>query len=264
MRAVFTNTFPIFEKGRILKTEMLENLRDFPREFADIFFQNFSDGVISGAELAVGKNTITITRGMIKHRNKLYMLHEDHSIAYSHTNKEMVLKVRFAPEAAASDFCRNQSLIVLDENPVVAGAELELGRFKLQEGAQLRSDYTDFYDFSTEFNTINIIHLPYAGRRASTMKPVVMKYFAKVLLANRAGNHLDISFAMQCLNHERVERELIVLYLAGRLGIPCRQYSNWEIYKHLAQIVRETDGGKQSNGSEPRQPPNRPGRIMVD
>jgi hypothetical protein len=261
---VFTHNFPKFGKGRILKTEMLENLRDFPREFADIFWRNFSDGVVSGAELVVSNNTLIITPGIIKHRNKLYILKEDHSIVYSHTNKEMLIKVRFTPEIASNDFCLNQSLIVLDENPVAAGAELELGRFKLREGAQLRSDYTDFYDFSTEFNTINIIHLPYAGRCESTMNPLVMRYFAKVLFANRSENPLDIAFAMQCLNHERVERELIIFYLIGRLGIPYRQYSNGEIYKYLTLIVRETDGGPQWSDREPRRPPNRPGRIMVD
>jgi hypothetical protein len=261
---VFTNIFPKFGKGRILKTEMLENLRDFPREFADIFFQNFSDGVLTGAELVVNQNTITITRGIIKHRNKLYLLKEDHSIAYSQTNKEMLIKIRFSPEIDSVDFYLNQSLIVLDENPVVAGNELELGRFKLQEGAQLRSDYVDFYDFGTEFNTINIIHLPFAGRRESTMNPLVMEYFAKVLLANRTENPLDTSFAIQCLNHERVERDLIIFYLSGRLGIPYRIYGNEEIYKYLSLIIRETDGGPRRSGGEPRQPLNRPGRIMVD
>jgi hypothetical protein len=243
---------------------MLENLRDFPREFSDILFQNFSDGVLAGVELVVDQNTITITRGIIKHRKKIYLLKEDHSIAYSQTNKEMLIKVRFSPEIETGDFYLNQSLIVLDENPVAAGTELELGRFKLQEGAQLRSDYVDFYDFGTEFNTINIIHLPFAGRRESTMNPLVTQYFAKVLLANLTENPLDISFAMQCLNRERVERDLIIFYLSGRLGIPYRQYSNGEIYKYLTLIIRETDGGPKWSCGETRQPLNRPGRIMVD
>jgi hypothetical protein len=259
---VFTHIFPKFGKGRILKTEMLENLRDFPREFVDICFQDFSDGVLAGAKLIVNDKTITVTRGIIKHHSKLYMLVEEHSIAYYNTNKEMLIKVKFSPEITESDFSINNALVLIDENKASNQDELELGRFKLREGAQLRSDYTDFYDFSTEFNTINIIHLPYAGLRQSTMNPLVMRYFAKVVFTNRVESSLDLSFAMQCLNQERVERELIIYYLVNRLGIPCRQYSNGEIYKYLTMIVRELDGGPKR--SDTRQTLNRPGRIMVD
>lgn len=51
---MLTHIVPKFEKGRILKTEMLENLRDYPRSFLDIRYQDFSDGIITGMNVTVG------------------------------------------------------------------------------------------------------------------------------------------------------------------------------------------------------------------
>jgi hypothetical protein len=55
--------------------------------------------------------------------------------------------------------------------------ELELGRFKLREGAVLRSDYTDFFDLITEYNTINVINVEYAGIKESTMNLLCSRNF---------------------------------------------------------------------------------------
>ncbi len=35
---MFKNVYPLFERKRLLKKEMLENIRDFPRDIVDIFF----------------------------------------------------------------------------------------------------------------------------------------------------------------------------------------------------------------------------------
>ena len=36
---MFENNYPLFNPGRILKTKMLEELRDYPREFIDIKYK---------------------------------------------------------------------------------------------------------------------------------------------------------------------------------------------------------------------------------
>ncbi len=244
---MFKNLFPVFGKGRILKKEMLENLRDYPRNYLDIYYKNYSDGIISGTELVISENLITINEGIIKFNGKLYMLSDKLSIPYTYTNKEVLIKIRFLDETSDQDYKFSETRVYIDENPISEDSELELGRFKLREGAILRSKYQDFQDFSTEFNTINIISTNYAGIGKPTLNPLILKYFSHIVFKNSSENSYDIGFAMQCINQEIINRDLILYYISNRLGIGYKEYTNLEIYKHLTSIIRELESGIKRN-----------------
>jgi len=63
------------------------------------------------------------------------------------------------------------------------------------------------------------------------------------------------------MNQEIVHRKLIIHYLAGRLGIEAKDYTNMELYKYLALIVKESGSGIKRR-VELRQ--KGPARIIVD
>ena len=48
---MFQNIYPVFEPKRLLKKEMLENLRDFPRSLFGLQYQNYSDGILYGCDI---------------------------------------------------------------------------------------------------------------------------------------------------------------------------------------------------------------------
>jgi hypothetical protein len=173
----------------------------------------------------------------------------------------MTINVKLLKTVTERDFTFYKTKILLDDLANQTPDELELGRFKLREGAMLRSDYTDFFDFDTEYNTINIINSVYAGVGKSTLNPTVLRYFCQLVLKSASENACDLSFAMLCLNQERVERDLITLYLARRLGIPIKDYTNRELYKYLTMIVREMGAGVRRNYEVISR---KPGRIVVD
>ena len=246
---MFANAFPLFARGRILKKEMLENLRDFPRDFFDIYFADYSDGVIAGAEVIIGDGQITIGKGIVKHDQCLYLLEDNLQVSYFNANKEILIKVRFFPEETGGDFSSRSTEVFLDDDPEIALDQMELGRFKLREGAALRSDYTDFFDFATEYNTINIIHAPYAAPGLATLNPTILRYFAKIVLKSNSSNGYDLNFAMNCLSQKPLDRELIQYYLVNRRGLEYQDFSNIEIYRHLTLIVKELESGiKQQQG----------------
>lgn len=257
---MFGYRYPKFSKGRILKKEMLENLRDYPRNFTDLWLNEYSDGIISGANVLVQENYLTITRGMVKHAGKIYILESEHRLPYRHSDKEVLLKLKFLEETSDNDFITSGTEIFIDEDIQVQEDVLELGRFKLKEGAKLRTEYQGFFDLSTEYNTFNIINVEYAGFRISTLSPVILRYFAEELLKNGSKDFYDIAFAMQCLNQGHVDRELLLHYLANRLQIAYKEYTNVQIHKHLAHIVDETRRGTSKKADyRPR-----PQRIIVD
>ncbi|GEN36395.1 DNA and RNA helicase [Aneurinibacillus danicus] len=258
---MFANLCPTFNKGRILKKEMLENLRDYPRNFIDICFKDYSDGIITGADIVVGEDEFTIGTGIIKHNGTMYMLENEYHLPYHATGAETIIKVRFTEKAVHSDFVSYGTEILLSQDMQVKRDECELGRFKLKEGARLRSEYQDFADLATEYNTINIIHTQYAGIRKSTLHPHILRYFATDILKNNSSNPYDIMFAMQCMNQYIVDRELILHYIANRLEIPYTQYSNEQIHKYLVRIVEEV---KRGHHVKPRARYGGPQRVIVD
>lgn len=239
---------------------MLENLRDYPRSFGEIYFKDYSCGIISGADIRICESTIIVKKGIVKHGGRVYMLEEELEIPYKQTNAEVLIKVSFAGQYNDNDYISFNSDIFIDQNTEVAKNELELGRFKLREGAILRSEYKDFYDFSTEYNTINVINVEYAGIKKSTINPMILNYFANILLKNNCDNMFDIVFAMQCLNSVTVEREAILYYISNRLGMEYKDYPNTQIYKYLTHIVREVESGKKRKVDIQ----SKPSRIIVD
>ena len=257
---MFTAHFPNFQKGRILKREMLENLRDFPRDFLDLYFQEYSNGIITGVNILVNGTTLIVTKGIVKQNNRLYILHGDYVLPYFPTGKETVLKIRFSEELNGPDFTTFSSEIMLGDLDELADNELELARFKLKPGANLRDDYIDFADFATEFNTINVIHCQYAGLYRSTFHPMILHYFAREVLKNKPSNAYDISFALECLNHERIQKEVIDYYVSNRLGLEHKEYTNLEIHKYLGRILLEVQSGVRMAAHNP----GRPKRLIVD
>lgn len=243
---MFVDLYPQFQRGRILKTEMLTHLRDYPRQLLDIHYQDYSDGIIAGADILVNEHHLSITRGIVKHLGRLYVLDHDIRLPYETTGKETVLKIRFKEKKLDMDFITYETDLVLDENTEIAEDELELSRFKLKKGARLRADYESFADFATEYNTLNLINIPYAGTGESTLHPTIMRYFAQEVLQSGSTVAYDTMMAMLCMNDGTVKRQVILHYLANRLGAGYRELTNEQIHRYLLQIVNEVNGGNKA------------------
>ena len=258
-RQLFIHQYPHFQKGRVLKSKMLENLRDYPRDLADLQFQNYSDGILAGVEVTVRGENLVISKGIVKYNGRLYMLHSDYEVAYLHSKKESFLKIRFAEAESDLDFTSSTAEIILEDAVECARNEIELARFKLKPGARLRSEFTDFFDFATEFNTINHLHCQYAGIQHSTYNPMILRQFARELLQSKPSNPYDIAFTLDCLNQERVEREAIEFYISNRLELADHRLSNSQIHRYLSRILVEVKNGGRKTGNAPLRQ-----RMIVD
>ncbi|TVX95092.1 DNA and RNA helicase [Cohnella terricola] len=243
---MFTNPYPQFLKGRILKTEMLDNLRDYPRHFNETYWSGYSNGIVSGAEVKVSGEKLIITRGIVIHHGRLYVMPDEREMAYEATGRETLIKLRFSESPLQGDFINYAADIVLDENVQLKPDEQELGRFKLKQGARLRMDYQSFADMTTEYNTVNLIHVDYAGRGKSTLAPFVMRYFGSELLKNGSTDAYDISFGMLCMNEGTVDRELIMRYLSTRMNMEQKEANNEFIHRCFVKLLNETRGGNQA------------------
>ena len=235
---MFEVKHPYFKKNRILKIEMLELLRDFPKDVLHVYLEDCSDGIIQGLKPIVKENMISFLKVVVKHHQQIYVLGSPLSLHYQATEKETYIKLNFYDQIDDDDFRVNYLGIELDENPSISHNQMEIGRFKLEKGAYLRTQYQDLNDFITEFNTINIVHALYAGYEKPTIHISILKYFAREVLSLKTSDPLDIQFCFLCLNHMRVEREVIYRYLEQKLNRKIEDLSNLDIHRLLVQILK--------------------------
>ena len=62
---MFQNIYPVFEPKRLLKKEMLENLRDFPRSLFGFQYQNYSDGILYGCDITGTETGLILLPGIL-------------------------------------------------------------------------------------------------------------------------------------------------------------------------------------------------------
>ena len=257
---MFEKRTPVFTKGRILKKEMLESLRDFPRYVTDIFLAPYVDGVISGLDLTVDQENIMIAPGIIKYQGQLLLLGEVFTVPYQANGGDQILKLRMEAAYQTEDFEGRKVEVLLENGLDLHDHELELARFKLKEGAYLRSDYQGLSDFLTGYNTLNIVHQPYSSVEEITLHPAILRYFARELLACQTENPADLNICFQVLNqNQSISKELLTHYIRMRLKQPHLQLEDHvSLHQKLIKVLELAK-------SEQRRGTNAPmsGRKMI-
>ena len=262
---MYTWKRPVFQTGRILSREILESVRDEAAVFADLYYAELTDGIIKPCQVQVLNGELEVKGGLIKWAGRLYRMTGPVRIPYVPAEEWRILKIRFLPQSPSMDFELYQTRLFLDDDLTLAEDETELCRFKLKAGSRLRQDYVDFYDLDTEFDTLNLLHVSYAGTDRPTVSPFMTRYFAKEAYPLTVGMSFDNAFAAVCLNsREPVSRELILDYIGIRLGKQQKDLnhlSNREIYQCLAAILEDIQRGISVDGYSRK---SRDRKIIVD
>ncbi len=250
---MFQYDYPQFEKKRLLRVEMLDKLRDYPKNFLDLSFQDFGDGVVSGCDITWDDGRLTISSGMVLWKKNLYFMEQPFVMDCRAEDKIRYLKVQFLAEIREAGKITGNTRIFLEDKKPDPACEMELCRFRLQEGARLRDSHENLQDYSTEFDTVNLIHQPYAAAGESTLNPRIIRQFSKEMFKCRPSDPYDISFSTTALaNHGHVTVELIREYLSIRQGDEYGEKGNASIYRGLLEVLRTQKSGeiKRGQGSQ--------------
>ena len=237
--------YPQFERLHILRTEALCSIRDRAFDTLPLLFENYGNGIISGCKLFTTPKLITIGEGIILHDNFLYLIKDPMNVEYSPTENYMLLKIVFLPALETENFTQRNVEIILTPDLNLSEYEMELCRFKLKKGAVLRTNYTDFFDRATEFDTINTVNVPYAAVGGSTISPEIICAFA-----NDAKNFSleteDFNFCLAALSGKILNVAQIKFYIERRLKIELpAPLNNQILYEHLCLILQEIKSGRR-------------------
>ncbi|WP_367565193.1 hypothetical protein [Lacrimispora sp.] len=245
---MFQYVYPQFQFKSLLRGEMLEQLRDYPKYYLQLSFSGFAEGVVSGCELSWDNGKLTVGPGMVYRGGHLYFMKEPYSLECEPDNRRRYLKLQFLTEMKELRQVSGNTRIVLAYEAPDPACEMELCRFCLQEGARLRDKHENFEDFSTEFDTINLIYAPYAGGGMSTLNPMILRKYARETFQNKTKDPYDVSFSMNVLaNKGVIEAECILEYLRVKLEGEVRDQSIYGMYRGLLKVLREQEqgGGRQ-------------------
>ena len=261
MREKFEYKEPIFERGRVLKREALESLRDYPIDALNIQYEGYTNGIIRGLKVSVdsSERIISIGRGLVKFNEKIYPINEIQKIGYESSGVWEILKLKFADVLLDKDFKGQLIEIVLDEKECKDN-EIEVCRFKLKKGFALRDTYKDFEDMKTEYDTINLINADWSGYERATFSESVLKVFAKEYLKIKEVHSIDRTYCYMAFNTiEALDIEIIEDYISYKLGKKVKSNDRSLIFNNLLEIMNMTSNLKLEKSVF-----NRPKKIIVD
>lgn len=257
---MFRYEYPEFKNKQVLKTDMLELLRDYPRSYTHLMFQGYGNGIVNGCELSWDDGWLMVNCGVIHWNGQLYFMDKPYKVECRSEDQQRYLVVRFQQERKQLNKVAGGTSIYLRKEPVRTQDEMELCRFRLQEGSRLRSVYKDFGDYATEYDTINTIYAPYASAAGTTLNPQILVRYAEEMLETELTDAFDISFVMGILaNDGQVSRSAIrqyVMIMAKKISI---SDNNGVLYQELLNRLHS----KKQRGNRVRQSDAIQKRVML-
>lgn len=253
---------PVFKEGGLLRQSMLQALSDHTFLANQLLYKSYGNGILSGCELTTTKDSIVLNPGILFYESQMYLIKEPMGMNYYPTNTSTVLKIHFSDEIRDINFVYREIDLSLTEETTSQKGEIELCRFKLQDGARLRYEYQSFEDRDTEFDTLNVIHAAYAAKGGSTLAPEILLDFASELLELDRISDLDTFFCLQVMGAGRaMPKTAITTYLNRRNQLPLKDDSNYTIYKELVKTLHLEKRGLRPEGGMPTK---KKWKMMID
>lgn len=247
---MFIESYPKFERDMILKAEMLENIKDYPRNLVYLLYQKYSDGILCGTGIQVVEDRIIVVEpGLIKFKGIIYYHTVSEHIPCEPLGIEQILVVHFEKQKENINDITYATQFLLKQDGKVEENEMELCRFILKEGAVLRKDYQDLKDMATLHNTVNIIMTPFAGIGSAALSPEITYRFGTEMMKYKLSDAFDVSFVMHCMQQEIIQKEVIEQYVRYRVPNAERgTLSQKQLHHYLTVIVDDTKRGGNRGG----------------
>ena len=245
--------YPTFKNGKILTSEMLIALRDMAWLREQTAYQDYPKGIIWGCRLRIEDHYICIGPGEIKCRDYVFLLGEEERIAYAPTQSYVSLKFKAGKREEFSGYVCYRTSFFLDTRLELEEDEVELCRFKLKEGARLRTEYKDFYDIQTEYDTVNLAHATWAAADGNSLSKEVTDFFAGQVLACEDAEDTDRQFAYLLLQgKEAVRADVLTDYLMRKTGQKQKgDFIPEEAFYRLEGVLEDIRrGGKTERSSQ--------------
>lgn len=243
------NIYPLFERNRILKKELLEALRDYSFLHAQIEYQEYGQGIIRGCDIKVENGEIITGPGIVKLGQMICIMKEEERVPYQPADQLQYLKIKIEVKDFSPAYMVYDIKLVLDTNGKMEENEFELCRFHLKKGAKLRTQYTCLSDMETEYDTVNPVYASWGGLGGPGMAPVITRYFAELILSSSNSSPEDRNFAYLCLGQPgAVPMKILCAYIQQRTGGGAEEeFTNTGMFRAMCNVAEQLSGGARKN-----------------
>lgn len=237
-------TIPRIAPGNILRQTTLAAISDAAFMTNEYLMREYADGILSGCELETTQDAIIVKEGAVFLEKEIFLIKKPLIINYSPTNTTVVLKMCFSSVISDNNCTYRDMDLEITRDMTCKPGQIELCRFKLQEGAKLRCKYQDFKDRSTEFDTMNRIHAPYAAYGGSTLSPEITREFAQKLMDSADSiSDFDATFCLQVLGSSNpIAPDALIGYIAHINGEKPKDTTNMGLFQELVRILEYQRG----------------------
>lgn len=252
---------PVFTKGNLLSQEMLDAMKDYGVYGINNSYTGYSNGIVTGFKIHVEKGVIYIGEGLVRYEGRLLVSTESVTVPMTPAGQWQAVKLAITDYEKTKNFEHHHMDIEVSTNLEREANRMEICRVKLQNGANLRSEYRNFEDMETEFDTVNLINAQWSAYGEDSINPAVLLEFARQARKKNIANPNDTAFIQQILNcnGHALNRELIQFYINTRLERNRYDYTNMEIYEGLCRILKLTETNVM-----PKTEIKKPRRLIVD
>lgn len=248
-----------FRKHTVLRANTLQEACSVPIELIELQYDNWSDGIVKGVHISVTPEALIISPGIIRYRQMLFHMTESVMVAYTSGSKQQSLCIHFGECKENENGKYYETDLLLTDNMALRSGDMELARFCLQDGAVLRSDYKNFADLETEYNTLNYLCAKYAGYKEDTLASVILEEYAKEAITCEGLDGIDMTFLAECYRGQNVSRATIRLYIQQKLHKKIDENAdNKMLYDGLKSVLRQLHTAKRNSVSATGR------RIMID
>lgn len=222
------NRIPIFEKGKILDKDMLDELKNLNLDYVNTLYFSKSDGVIYGIDPEVKENKIIINPGLIKYNGELFKILTKKEIEIPLEDGGYKYFLQKVDKTLNDKFLELNFKLKLFRNEEKEANGFEIFRILRREGADLKEPI-QIVGVGKEYNTLNLINLKISTLSGTNLSSKLLKLYAQNMLKNKKLDTYERIICMYILNSNH-EREFILKYL----NISSKA-NNLEIYKALEE-----------------------------
>ena len=77
---MFEYVYPQFQSKRLLRAQMLEEIRDYPLRYLKLSHEGFAQGVAAGCRITWFGGELTVGRGIIYKEKQFYFLEDPYTL----------------------------------------------------------------------------------------------------------------------------------------------------------------------------------------
>lgn len=199
---------PSFEKGNILKQNMLESLRDYPRKAFDLIYGEYGEGIIDGFSVKIQEDgCLAISPGIVKIDGEIFF--SDKTMLLEQRDEHNYVYIELACDNTVDGVLYK---IEVSQYSTPQSDKLELFRYTKNAALLQLRDCADL--FNPPINRINKLHSSYSYKGGKSLCPDYFKVYAKEVLASSNARMEDIAFAYECMNEVR-DVDLIKIYFGN-------------------------------------------------